>query len=136
MKYFGPYTSMSGQQTSEYMISNTYVLLLAPFLDLLIWFSLMQSTQVWKLVKSKVLSTSSFTNLLILYMEICPNLLCHNIEEFSFITHHFVPVWTCIVLLGVSFFKLIEKRPLDNVLFPTRLDLYINKKNWKMSHKN
>ena len=123
MKYFGPYTSMSGQQIYECMISNMSVLLLAPFLDLFVCFPLMQSTQVWKSVKSKVLSTPSFSNLLILYIEIFPNIRCHNIEESSFITHRFVPMWTCIVLLVVSFCKLIEKRPLDNVPFPTRLDL-------------
>ena len=69
------------------IISNRSELLLAPFFDLLVCLPLMQSIQVSKSVKSKVLSTPSFTNLLILSMEICPNLRCHNIEELSFTTH-------------------------------------------------
>ena len=123
MKYFRPYMSICVQQIFECMITNMFVLLVTLFLDLLVCFPLIQSTQVSKSVKSKVLSTPSFTNLLILYMEMCPNLRCHNIKESSFITHRFIPVWTCIALLVASFCKSIEKRPLDNVPFPTRLDL-------------
>jgi len=45
-------------------------LLLAPFLDMLVCLPLMQSTQVLKSAKFRVLSTPSFPNLLILSMEI------------------------------------------------------------------
>ena len=83
MKYFGPYESMFGLQISVCMISNMVELLLAPFFDLLVCLPLMQSTQLSKLVKSKVLSTLSFTNLLILSMDMCPNLRCHKIEQYS-----------------------------------------------------
>jgi len=48
------------------------------FSGLSVCFPFMQSTQVPKLVKSRVFKTPSFTNLLILSMEICHNLLCHN----------------------------------------------------------
>ena len=68
MKYFWPYASISRQQISECMISNIVELLLAPFSDLLVCLPLMHSTQVSKWVNSKVLSTRSFTNLLILSM--------------------------------------------------------------------
>jgi len=47
-----------------------FELLLAPFLDFLVCLPLMQSTKVSKSAKSKVLSTSSLTNHLILSMEI------------------------------------------------------------------
>jgi hypothetical protein len=40
-------------------------------------------SQVPKLVKSRVCKTPSLTNLLILSMEICPNLLCHSQAKFS-----------------------------------------------------
>ena len=88
MKYFEPYKSMCGLQMSKCMISNMFVLLFSHFFDFLVCFPLIQSTQVSKSVKSKVLSTPSFTSILILSIEICHNLQCHNIKESSFITHH------------------------------------------------
>ncbi|CAL9103979.1 unnamed protein product, partial [Musa textilis] len=57
----------------------------------LVCFPLIQSTQVLKSVKSRVLSTPSLTNILILSLEICPNLRCHNIEESSLILHLLIP---------------------------------------------
>ena len=36
-------------------------------------------------VAPPISNTSFFTNLLILSMEICPNIRCHNIKEFSLI---------------------------------------------------
>ena len=66
MKYFGSLSSMSGQQMSVCIISNKCLLFVAPFLDLLVYFPLMQSKHVSKSVKSKELSTPLFTNFLIL----------------------------------------------------------------------
>ena len=66
MKYFGSLPSMPGQQMFVCVISNKCLLLVAPFLDLLVYFPLMQSKHVLKSVKSKELTTPSFTNLLIL----------------------------------------------------------------------
>ena len=73
IKYFGLFAFMSGQQMSVCIISNRFVLLFAPFLDLLVCLPLMQFTQVSKSAKSKVLSTPSLTNFFILSMEMCPN---------------------------------------------------------------
>ena len=106
MKYFGLFASMSGQHMSVCMISNKLELLFAPFLDLLVCLPLMQSTQVSKSAKSKVLSTPSFTNHLILSIEICPNLRCHNIEDSSFTIYRFNPTETCIEV--ASFCNSIE----------------------------
>ena len=66
MKYFGSLLSMSRQQMSVCMIYNEFLLVVEPFLDLLVCFPLMQSKHVSKSVKSRKLSTPSFTNLLIL----------------------------------------------------------------------
>jgi hypothetical protein len=55
----------------------------------------MQSTQVPELVESRDFKTPSFTNLLILSIVICLNLLCHNKVEFSFIRLLFVPTLVC-----------------------------------------
>src|ERR1044072_775847 len=98
IKYFGLLTSISGQQISVCIISNRFELLLASISDLLVCLPLIQFTQVSKSAKSKALSTFSLTNRLILPMEMCPNLRCHNIEDSSFTTHRFLPAVTCIEL--------------------------------------
>ena len=65
---------MSGQQISVSMISNVCEIFFAPFLDLLVCLPLTKSIQVSKLAKFKALSTHLFTNLLIISIEMCPNL--------------------------------------------------------------
>ena len=85
---------MFGEQISVCMIFNRFEFLFAPFLDLLVCLPLMQSTQVSKSVKSKALSTHLFTNLLVLLIEMCPNLQCHTIENSLFTTHRFNPAVT------------------------------------------
>jgi hypothetical protein len=87
MKYLWSCESMSRLHISLWMISNMSELLLALLFNLLVCFPLMQSTQVLKLVKWRLLNISSFTNILILSMEICLNHQCYKIEESSLITH-------------------------------------------------
>ena len=87
MKYLWSCESMSRLHISLWMISNMSELLLAPLFNLLVCFLLMQSTQVLKLVKSRLLSISSFTNILILSMKICLNHQCYKIKESSLITY-------------------------------------------------
>jgi hypothetical protein len=77
------------------MISKILELLLAHLVVLLGCFPFKQSTQVPNLVNSRVFKTLSFTNILILSMEMCHNLLCHNKVEFSFIRFLFVPTLVC-----------------------------------------
>ena len=74
------------------MNPNKCSLLVAPFLDLLVYLPFMQPTKVSKSVKFRALSTPSFTSLLILWIEIYPNLRCHKKEGSSFIIHLLVPI--------------------------------------------
>lgn len=64
-KVVWPYKSIFGQHIFECMISNMVEFLLAPFFEFYVCLTLMKSIQVSKFVKSKVLSTLLFTNLLI-----------------------------------------------------------------------
>ena len=110
------------------IISNIYELLLAFFFVLLVCFPFMQSTQVLKSVKSRVSSTSSFTSLLILSMEICPSLLCHNFDDFSFMIQRLIPAFSCVAieLYGIVLDKLILNKPSFNTPFPIIVDLNNN----------
>ena len=83
MKYFSPpkVGTSKGPQISVCMISRSCVLLVAPLLVCLVCLPLMQSTHSLPLVKSRFGTTPSFTNLLILSLEMCPSLLCHKKYE-------------------------------------------------------
>lgn len=74
-----------GLYISIRMIFKIPSLLVAPILDVYVYFAFMQSIHVIKLMKFNDPKFFSFTSLLTLYSEICPNLRCHNIEEFSLI---------------------------------------------------
>ena len=104
------------------MISKiSEVLLALCFLVMLVCFPLMQSTQISKSIKSRASRTPSFANLLILSIEIWHNLLCHNVEDFSFITPHLMSTFPCIVVrLWLKFgFKLSLNKPLSKIPSPT-----------------
>ncbi|KAK9697363.1 hypothetical protein RND81_08G032900 [Saponaria officinalis] len=74
------------------MISKRAVLLVAPLLVCLVCLPLMQSTHVPKSVKSREGRMLSFTNNIILSLEIWANLLCHKNAEFSFDLTRFTPI--------------------------------------------
>ena len=86
---------VKGPQRSVCMILRVSELLFATLVDMLVCLPFMQSTQVPKSAKSSVCNTPSFTNLVILSLEMCPNLLCHNIEELSLIIQRFMPISSC-----------------------------------------
>ena len=124
MKYFLPCESISVKQMLVCMISNIFELLLTFFFVLLVYFPFMQSTQVLKLVKSRVSSTPSVTSLLILSREICPSLLCHNFNDFSFMIQRLIPMFSCVAikLYGIVLDKLILNKLSFNTPFPIIVD--------------
>ena len=69
IKYLRPFKYEILNCLSICIISKIYELFMALLVVLLVYFPFIQSTQVLKLVKSKVFKISSFISLLILSME-------------------------------------------------------------------
>ena len=93
MKYFSlPKDGvLKGPQMSIWIISRSFVLLVAHFLVCFVYLPLIQSTHTPRSEKPRFGRIPSFTNLSSLSLEMCPNLLCHKFEEFSIIRLCLVP---------------------------------------------
>ena len=137
MKYFSlPKNGVSkGPQMSVWIISRSFVLLVAPFLVCLVCLPLIQSTNTPRSVKSRFERISSFTNLSNLSLEMCPYHLCHKFEEFSLIRLRLVPILWCKVRrvsanwsLSLNLYKRSQRIPeLTKEVFLNKLKLLFPK---------
>ena len=94
---------------SVWMSSKTSEVLLASNLLFLVCFPLIQLIHMLKSVKSKGSRISSDTSLSILYLEIWPNLLCHNAATFSLVNFLFTPhVLNCMDSLNEAIVSCIK----------------------------
>ena len=84
MKYFSlPKDEVSkGPYMSVWIISRSYVLLVAPFLMYVVYLPLIQSIHTPRSVKSRFGRISSFTNLSNLSLEMCSSLYATSLRNF------------------------------------------------------